>query len=198
MPNKIGQTVFIFLIITVCSSAIFAQQYEKSNAGLYNDYLLDNSKLDKYSGGYYVNTKTDTIKWQSPTAAFFKSMLIPGWGQLGNRQYIKVGIVIGAEVTLIGTLIHYAKKTSDAKKAFDIASRTGDDALIGETFLAFDKAKDSRNLFSWITGVVIFWSMFDAYVDAHLARFPKYDKKISLKINSEDRENIKAVLALEF
>lgn len=198
MANKRNQTVLIFLIITIFSSFVYAQQPENSGAGLYEDYLLDSDKLDKSSDGYYVLNETDSIKWQKPTVAFFKSMLFPGWGQLGNRQYIKAGIVIGIEVTLIGTMLHYAEKTSDAKKAFDDASLSGDDFLIWQTFGTFDQAKDNRNLFSWLSGAFIFLSMFDAYVDAHMAPFPKYDKKISLQINSEGQENIKAVVALKF
>ncbi|MCH9030779.1 MAG: hypothetical protein IIB00_00765, partial [candidate division Zixibacteria bacterium] len=34
---------------------------------------------------------------QNPTAALFKSMAVPGWGQVGNKQFIKAGFVIGLE-----------------------------------------------------------------------------------------------------
>ena len=198
MRNKIYQIILYSLIITICSSAIFAQLFESGDVKLYDEYLLDNELDDKYSGGYYVMNKTDSIKWQKPTVALFKSMLVPGWGQLGNRQYIKAGIIIGTEVTLIGTLLHYDKKTSDAKTAYDNASISGDDNLKWETFQAFDRSRDSRNLFSWITGTLIFLSMFDAYVDAHLVRFPKYDKRISLQINSEGQDELRAAVALKF
>ncbi len=198
MRNKIHKIILTSLIILFCYTSISAQLAENRDNGLYDDYLLDNNKLDKYSGGYYVTSESDTIKWQKPTVALFKSMLVPGWGQLGNRQYIKAGIVIGAEVALIGAVIHYAKKTSDAKKAFDSASNTDDDTLIRETFRTYDNFKDNRNLFSWLSGAVIFLSMFDAYVDAHLARFPKYDKKISLQINPGNQKEIKAVVAVKF
>lgn len=198
MLNKICQIVFTALIITACSSTIFAQLLEPCKTRLYKEYLLENDQLDKYSGGYYVMNKTDSTKWQKPTVALFKSMIIPGWGQLGNRQYIKAGIIIGAEVVLIGTLLHYAEKTSDAKKAFDNASISGDDNLKWKTFQAFDNSKDSRNLFSWITGTIIFLSMFDAYVDAHMSDFPKYEKIISLQIDSERRDELMATVALKF
>ena len=198
MRNKIYQIILTSLIILFCYTSISAQLLKNSDTGLYENYLLDSNKLDKYSGGYYVTSKSDTIKWQKPTVALFKSMLVPGWGQLGNRKYIKAGIVIGAEIALISAVINYAKKTSDAKKAFDNASDTDDDNLIRETFLTFDNFRDRRNYYSWWTGAVIFLSMFDAYVDAHLARFPKYDKEISLQISSGRQEDIKAVVAIKF
>ncbi|MCP4704341.1 MAG: hypothetical protein GY865_07005 [candidate division Zixibacteria bacterium] len=196
--NNASKLIYVVLILFLCFSSPFAQQIKNNNNALYDNYLLDNEALEKYSGGYYVINETDSIKWQKPTVAFFKSMLIPGWGQLGNRQYKKAAIVITGEAILIGTLVHYYKTTSDAKKAFDLASLTEDNVLIGQTFDTFDKAKENRNLFTWITGAVIFWSMFDAYVDAHMAHFPKYDKKISLKIDSDSRERIDAVVALKF
>ena len=175
-----------------------AQQKNGGGPGLYDNYLLDSSAPDDYSGGYYVSNDTNSIKWQSPTVAFFKSMVFPGWGQLGNRQYIKAGIVIGAETALLGTMVHYFKTTSDAKKAFDLASQGDDDLLINQTFIAYDKAKENRNLFTWFSGAIIFLSMFDAYVDAHLARFPKYEDKISLLINSNEFDEIQVAMALNF
>jgi len=198
MRNKICQIVLACLIIQFGFTSVSAQLLDNRETGLYDDYLLDNGKLEKYSGGYYVNTETDTVKWQKPTVALFKSMLVPGWGQLGNRQYIKAGIVIGAEIALISAVIHYAQKTSDAKKEFDNASNTDDDDLIRKTFQTFDNFKDKRNYYSWWTGAIIFLSMFDAYVDAHLARFPRYDKEISLQIGPGSREEIKAVVAVKF
>ncbi len=195
--NNIYIFIFSTLIIWFCSSSVYAQKINNGGAGLYQNNLLDSRELEK-PDGHYVTKISDSTKWQKPTVAFFKSMIFPGWGQLSNRQYIKAGIVIGTEAALIGTLVHYAKKTSDAKKAFDLASGTEDDILIFNTFNAFDKAKDNRNLFSWLSGAFVFLSMFDAYVDAHLAQFPKYDKSISLQINYDDTERIKAVLALEF
>ncbi len=197
--NNIYQIVFVSLIILLSSSTIFAQLLENGNAALYDEYLLDNDQPDNYTGGYYVINKTDSVKWQSPTAAFFKSMVFPGWGQLGNRSYIKAGIVIGVEGLLLGTMIKNFKKTSDAKKEFDLAFLTDDETLIRLTFDEYDKFKDRRNLYTWFSGAFIFLSMFDAYVDAHMARFPKYDKqKISLQINSENKEEVKAVLAFNF
>ncbi len=54
-------------------------------------------------------------------------MFVPGWGQLGNKKYVKAGVVISLETTFIINLVHFAKKTSDAKRAFDTST---DDNLI--------------------------------------------------------------------
>ncbi len=187
--------VLFALIILFFSSPVRSQLVENRSSGLYDDYLLKENNSDNYTGGYYVNSTADSVKRQSPTVALFKSMLIPGWGQLGNRQYIKAGIAIGLEATFIGAVVHHARKTSDAKEAFE---NPVDSSLIPALYERYTDIKDKRNYYSWITGLVIFWSMFDAYVDAHLARFPKYDRELSIQMSAGKDEDIRAVLALKF
>jgi hypothetical protein len=170
---------------------------KNQSSGLYDEYLLDNETNIDY-GGYYVGNEADSVKYQSPTAALFKSMLIPGWGQVGNHAYIKAAVVIGLESVLIGAVVHHIGKTSDAKKPYDAALLTSDADLITTTFGVYDTAKNKRNQYYWMTGAFIFISMFDAYVDAHLARFPKRQKELSLKVMPGQQEDIKAVLALKF
>ena len=45
-------------------------------------------------------------------------MLVPGWGQFGNKKYIKAVIIAGLETLSFATYWHYRTKTSDARKAF--------------------------------------------------------------------------------
>lgn len=168
---------------------------------LSGDSLIDRRiKLD-YVEPLYVHTSGDTLRrGPNPTVALFKSLFVPGWGQLSNRKYIKAGIVIAGEALLIGSLVHYAKKTSDARDAFDAA---GDTALFSDyerqqLFDAYRDAEDDRNRFSWYLGTVIFLSMFDAFVDAHLADFPKKDNELSLRIRPEDYDAVSVKLTLIF
>jgi hypothetical protein len=144
--------------------------------------------------GSYAESLNDSSKTQNPTVALFKSMLIPGLGQIGNKKYIKAGAIIGLESYLIANLIHYSKITSDAKKEYDAA----DDPSLVRLYNKYRDAKDSRNLHSWLLGATIFISMFDAYVDAHLARFPKYEKSLSLDINPNKDNHFYAGLILRF
>ena len=132
-----------------------------------------------------------TVKYQNPTVALFKSMFFPGLGQIGNHKYIKAGVIIALETSLIATLVHYANKASSAKDDFEAET---DLTIKTQLFKDYKVAKDDRNRFSWYTATVIFLSMFDAYVDAHLAGFPKYDKKVSVDMTSEKELD----LALKF
>lgn len=153
------------------------------------------SSEDEISGVLYVDQPTDsTIKRQKPTIALFKSMFVPGWGQIGNKKYVKAGVIIALEVTLVGTILHYADKTSNAREAFD-AANDSNRALL---FSKFMDAKSQRNRFGWILGTLVFLSMFDAFVDAHFASFPKYEKQLSLDIATVGDETPGLVLSLRF
>lgn len=184
------------LVITLCSRPLNAQ-FTTDTLLEFSQYLADQAGDEKnHSGAYYADKPIDTtVKTQNPTTALFKSMFIPGWGQIGNKKYFKAGIIIALESSLIATLIHYADKTSDARKLFDTAIDEADKSrLFGE----YKDAKDERNRFSWYTATVVFLSMFDAFVDAHLAGFPKYDERLSIDISPEKSRDLSVRLSYNF
>ncbi len=166
---------------------------------------------------YYVNKPTDTTRWtQNPTRALFKSLFFPGAGQFDNKSYIKGTIVFSLEVALIGAVVHYTEKASRARRAFESAKDAGDgfssnswimapyesasvsDAELARLFNDYQDTRDEQNLFRWYLGAFIFFSMFDAFVDAHLAQFPKYDKKFSFDIGSGERDMLAVKLSYNF
>lgn len=177
-------TPFLF-VIGLCVFVSFQRAHaeplpqagpEFPGSELNSDYLLSRLSLD-YSD---TDTLPDYESWtgdstesrpsQKPTVALFKSMLVPGLGQIGNRQYIKAALVIGAEGLLFSRWLKFRRETSDARAAFE-AQPFGDSRralLFGE----FEAVKNDRNYYAWLTGTSIFLSMFDAFVDAHLRNFP--------------------------
>jgi len=114
----------------------------------------ENNQLDKRVQGWTGSEEKGRIV-QNPTAALFKSMAVPGWGQVGNKKYIKAGFVIGLE----SWFFFQNAAELDPNRTF--------------LFNRFQATKNDRNLFAWLTGTAIFVSMFDAFVDAHLSGFPK-------------------------
>ncbi|MFQ5606656.1 MAG: DUF5683 domain-containing protein [Candidatus Zixiibacteriota bacterium] len=147
------------------------------------DVMFVDMRLDEKSDslGEYESWTTDTTarrKHQSPTAALFKSLLVPGLGQFGNRQYVKAGIVIGVEGILFSRWLDFRSQTADARAAFS-AIPVGDPQR-GVLFARFDSVRNDRNLYAWLTGTAIFLSMFDAFVDAHLRGFPATAGEISI------------------
>ncbi len=145
--------------------------------------------------GQYAEYPRDTSETQAPMTALFKSMLVPGWGQLGNRKYVKAGLIIGLESVLIGAIVHWADKTSVARELFNNEADTN---LIPLRFQNFDDARDRRNFYSWLLATTVFISIFDAYVDAHLAKFPKPDKKLSFEVVPPGMDRTGAYISYRF
>ena len=134
---------------------------------------------------------------QQPTAALFKSMLVPGWGQLGNRKYIKAGVVIGLEAWLISNAIHFGRLASEERSCFEAET---DPLLKDIYYVKYQDQKDVRNKYRWFAGIVIFASMFDAYVDAHLSGAPDQLKGRDLDFDIEPdlKGGFSASLSLSF
>jgi len=103
----------------------------------------------------------------SPTGALLRSMALPAWGQIYTRSYIKAGIIGSLEVFLIYQTSYYWSKTSKYKDLY-LAEPIETRSL---KFQQYDRYKDLRNQHIWFLGITIFYSMFDAYVDAHLKNF---------------------------
>ena len=116
---------------------------------------------------------------QNPTAALFKSMIVPGLGQLGNHRYTKAALVIGMEAWLFGTAIKRNGEVGDARDAYlaetDYLRRSA-------RYIEYDTLRKSRNKYIWFGGLTIFISMFDAYVDAHLSGSPADSRNDRLNI----------------
>lgn len=136
---------------------------------------------------------------QNPTKALFKSMLVPGLGQVGNRKYFKAAVVVGLQAWLISSAIDHGREASDFKDKFEMSSDNTERNILYDNFL---DSKDQRNKFTWFAVIVTFVSMFDAFSDAHLSGFPKDKKtgedKLSLKIRPLDKSGLYASVAVSF
>ena len=106
---------------------------------------------------------------QQPTIGLFKSMFVPGWGQVGNKRYLKAGIIIGLEGWLFSNAMHYRRLARDEKSRFESETDPLTRDIYYEQYL---DRRAQRNKYSWFLGLAIFVSMFDAYVDAHLSGAP--------------------------
>lgn len=141
----------------------------------YSDLNYNEDSLPDYES--WTGDSTEGRRSQKPSVALFKSMLVPGLGQLGNRQYIKAALVIGVEGYLFSRWLTFRNRTVDARAAFE--AQPFGDPLRDSLFTEFEAVKNDRNLFTWLTGTSIFLSMFDAFVDAHLRNFPGPGSEIS-------------------
>jgi hypothetical protein len=133
-----------------------------------------------------------TVRKTNPTGALFRSTFVPGWGQFYNRKYIKSAVIAGIEIYLINEVYANARKASLHKDHF--TSAVSDTAYRDAEFARYEKALDKRGNASWFLAATIFFSMFDAYVDAHLSDFDQTDKAFDVYIGPGRDEDIKAVI----
>lgn len=120
------------------------------------------------SDSLLITESTPVLKPQkphrSPMGALLRSVAVPGWGQFYNRKYVKSAVVFGVESFFIIKSVQWWKKTEDQ---YDLVLQTES----GRDFTTYLNYRDRRNDFLWLTGLSVFISMFDAYVDAHLSGF---------------------------
>jgi hypothetical protein len=105
---------------------------------------------------------------RAPMGALLRSVAVPGWGQYYNRKYIKSAVVFSAETFFIAKAIHWWKKTEDQ---YNSIQQTIDPSQQRIRYNLYKSYRTSRDDYLWAVGLTVFLSMFDAYVDAHLASF---------------------------
>lgn len=137
---------------------------------------------------------------QNPTGALFKSMVIPGWGQLGNKRYLKAGFFFAMDSWMILSAIHYGRQTSDFREKFESITDPASNDLKNEYYALYLDRKDERNKFTWFAVIVSFFSMFDAYVDAHLSGHPKKEnvERINFGVVPLEENGAKLFLTFNF
>ena len=145
-------------------------------------------------------SQPDTVlERKSPMGALLRSVVFPGGGQFYNRKYIKGVVVFGAETTFITLAAIEWSRMNTHKKNFE--NPDYDYSYRYWEFEQFEFYEDRRNLFLWITAGIVFLSMFDAYVDAHLFNFEREEvRDLSISLTPEDNggNNIRIVFSIPF
>lgn len=91
---------------------------------------------------------------RSPAGAMIRSAVLPGWGQMYNRQWFKAVLVVGIEAGLAGNAMIMNQKMMD--------SETEDERAFYE---------HHRGTFIWWFAGIYLLNILDAFVDAHLFEF---------------------------
>lgn len=141
----------------------------------------------------------ENLKTKSPTKALLRSVAFPGWGQFYNEKYFKSALIFGVETTYIILAADQWRKTDFHKKNFQNAVPYSPEQY--EEFDLYKYHRDQRNLYLWVVTGIVFLSMFDAYVDAHLYNFDKIqmkDLEVSLMPADENFKDIKLFLSYKF
>ena len=128
----------------------------------------------------------------SPRGAFVRALLVPGWGHAAIGSYTRGGFYFGLEAATAYTFIRTRIRLSEARERaglresvararlategvtdpVEIESRLEDDPpLQGLRDLVSSREGQQEDLIAW--GIfLLFLTGADAYVSAHLARFP--------------------------
>jgi hypothetical protein len=125
-------------------------------------------KADTLAGG-----RPGHLRKLNPTGALLRSAIIPGWGQFYNHSYIKATIIASGESYLIYGVYNYWKDANRHQHNFENSS---DPVYKASEFNKYSSSRDQRNIRLWILAATVFYSMFDAYVDAQLSDFNQTDK----------------------
>ena len=106
-----------------------------------------------------------------PRFVMLRSLLVPGWGQLHNRAWIKAALVAGGEGALIANLVRDSRDLQVLERAVLDAEASGnvvDENLAVERYNArLDKYVGRQ----WLLGGLLVYALVDAYVDAHFVHF---------------------------
>lgn len=135
---------------------------DSADSAISADSLVSDAVL--FSGD--VEHRSMLHERRSPTGALLRSLAVPGWGQFYNRKYIKALVVAVGETYCIVQAVRYWDLADQAWSRY-----TSDDSYNYLYYGDYDFYQDRRNLFLWLSGLAIFLSIVDAYVDAHLAGF---------------------------
>jgi len=188
-------TIFLFILIT--TGVIEAENKNSDSSQVVDTVLYQKQGLLNNLSQITNPENFEKRLTQNPTKALFKSMLIPGWGQLGNRKYFKAGVFMAFDAWFIGSAIHYKRQANDYWDKYTNATEISERNSYYNVYL---DRKDSRNKYTWYSVIVTFVSMFDAYVDAQLSGYPKLekDKKISWDIKQLNKNGTFASISFHF
>lgn len=190
------RVVFIFILFFLAGKVTADSTLVDTMTGI-DTVLFEKGNVFEAVGPISSPVNYEKRMYQNPTTALFKSMVIPGWGQLGNRSYFKAVLFAGLDAWFIGSSIHYGRQASDFRDMFENAVEIDDR---NEYHALYDDRRDTRNKFRWFAVIVSFVAMFDAYVDAHLSGFPHVEDEpgLSFEIRPDSSGRAMAVISYSF
>lgn len=98
-----------FIRALLLSAIIFAASVSYANDPPLRSIILGHTQgydVELYWLDVEYVSNADSVWIPSPIGALRRSLILPGWGQLYNKQYIKVPIVVGVLGGLIGATVH--------------------------------------------------------------------------------------------
>lgn len=128
----------------------------------------------------------------SPGGAFLRALAIPGWGHAAIGSYTRGGVYFAAQSTTLYTLLRTRIRVGESQDRVrlresilrarldaegitdpeEVQTRFDEDPALTELRGLLDSRKDQQEDLVALGIFLLFLSGADAYVSAHLARFP--------------------------
>ncbi|MCK9181885.1 MAG: DUF5683 domain-containing protein [Fibrobacteraceae bacterium] len=151
------------------------------------------SLFDAY--GIWVNDRGHSVEYRPVKSAFLRS-LVPGWGQMYNREYGKAGLVymglMGAVVS-VKSRQHVIEYYLDRKHALEKEDSSNSDLDDIEEQITY--YRKNRNQYIWGIALIYMYSMGDAVVDAMMSDF---DNPVHFAMGPDFNGGIEASLSIDF
>ncbi len=176
--------LFIFAYVQYCEDA-FAQQ-----TFIRHDFSLLENRMDDYAALQYAqqDTTQESDELPSPRSVLFKSLIIPGWGQIVNRQIWKVPIIYGMFAGIGVYTIYLDGQYKDYRAAYYNTTHSEDndfrfgptpERLEGVNANQLQSTRNSlrnrRDFMFVVLGLAYGLNALDAYIFAHMRGFDVSD-----------------------
>ncbi|MDZ7719624.1 MAG: DUF5683 domain-containing protein [Balneolaceae bacterium] len=176
--------VNLFLVFFFITFNSYAQQ-----SLLQPNYSLLENRLHQYSTqNFSQEDTTQSSEYPNPTSVLYKSLIIPGWGQVINNQIWKVPIIYGVFAGL-GVYTSYVNgQYKDYRAAYYNTTQGEDsDLKFGPTPERLEgvnanqlqsnrnNLRNRRDLMFVIIGLAYGLNAIDAYIFAHMRNFDVSD-----------------------
>jgi hypothetical protein len=110
-------------------------------------------------------------RFDQPRWVMLRSLVLPGWGQVHNRAWIKAVAVAGGEGWL-GFRIRDDRRTLDQLlRQVHEAQAAGDDGLELVLVDRYNTRLSASQSHQWLLGALVVYALLDAYIDAHFRSF---------------------------
>ncbi len=179
-------SITAIILFTISTRQIFGQvKIVDSTGKIKSLYAIDSTKNKKQKKVY-----CDTCF--SPRKATVRSAMIPGWGQVYNKQIWKVPLIYATLGTIAGIFIVNVKEYNGLREAYKLKIDTFPNndrdipaaySVLSANSMKFYRDEYRKNVDMSVLAFIIAWGLnvVDATVSAHLKQFDVSDD-LSMKI----------------